>query len=288
MKRIIVLTTVGLFTALILGARPAVRPPAAAMPAIVPERSTVQALQDVTEWDPEKQGIGDLAGAARLSPEEAGRKNKTIIPIVGVRFTPEEFLQYVKSNVVPALKGRLSFKPTFIVLHNTAVPSIAQRRTGFTREHMYGLARYYGMDQGWRSGPHLFVDQNGIWVFSPLDKVGTHSPCYNAKSWGIEQLGDFETESYDSGDGARIRENAVAAVAILTIAGNIKKGPQNANNPIRFHKEDHCTTHHCPGDHCVKDEIISSVEAAKLTWLQKWNTPAKATTTVVTNRARTR
>jgi hypothetical protein len=272
MKRIIFATAFALLTALILGgARPSAPPRAAAMTANEAQQQTPQDGQAVTEWDPETQGIGDLRGATQLSPEEAGRPNKTTIPIVGQRFSPDEFLQYVKSNVAPALRGRLSWKPTFIVLHNTAVPSIAQRRNGFTRANMDSLARYYGINQGWRSGPHLFVDQNGIWVFSRLDRRGTHSPCFNARSWGIEQLGDFAVESYDSGDGAKIRDNAVAAMAILSIAGNINRSPQNATNPIRFHKEDRCTNHACPGDHCVKNGVISMVEEAKRTWRRKWD-----------------
>ena len=138
---------------------------------------------------------------------------------------------------------------------------------------MEGLAHYYGVTQGWWSGPHLFVDQNGIWVFSRLDQAGTHSPCYNAKSWGIEQLGNFDFESYDTGAGAKIRDNAMSAVAILSIAGNITAGPKNKNNPFRFHKEDKCTTHVCPGTHCDKKEIILSVVDAKQTWRKKWDAP---------------
>lgn len=225
------------------------------------------------EWDPERDGIGDLVGALQPSSEEAGKKNNKTIPIVGERFTPDQFLKYVKDNVVPTLKSPSGWKPTFITIHNTAKPTIAQRPNGFTRAHMLSLSYYYGVKQGWWSGPHLFVDQNGIWVFSPLTQAGTHSPCFNAVSWGIEQLGDFDIESYDSGDGAKIRDNAMAAVAILSLAGNITAGPKNKNNPFRFHKEDKCTTHVCPGTHCNKNKIVPSVEDAKQAWRKKWDAP---------------
>ncbi len=240
--------------------------------ASVTTETTTKNVQDVPEWNPEKDGIDDSVGARILSPEEAANKNNKKIDIVGRFFTPDEFLKYVKTEVVPALK-KSGWKPTFITLHNTAKPTIAQRPNGFSPSNMDGLAKYYGVVQGWWSGPHLFVDQNGIWVFSHLDKSGTHSPCYNAKSWGIEQLGDFSTEIYDTGAGAKIRDNAMAAVAILSLAGNITAGPKNKNNPFRFHKEDTCTTHHCPGDHCDKNEIVSMIHDARTAWKTKWDAP---------------
>lgn len=271
--KLLILLAVCVLSMTLVGAagRPATPPPAAApAPENAPQQPAPQEPQASGEWDPETQGIGDLTFARRPSPEEAGSLNKTTIPIVGERFSPEEFLQYVRKNVVPVLRGARSWKPSFIVLHNTAVPSIAQRKNGFTRANMDSLAHYYGK-QGWKAGPHLFVDQNGIWVFSPLISRGTHSPCYNPTSWGIEQLGNFEQEQYDSGDGARIRDNAIAAMAILSLAGNITKGPQNNNNHIRFHKEDTCTDHACPGAHCKKNDVIAQVEAAKETWRKKWD-----------------
>lgn len=270
MKLIITATICALLMMLTMnGVRPAAGPAATA------NSSNPQPHQEVPqdEWDPERDGIGDLIGALQPSSEEAKKKNNKTIPIVGDRFTPDQFLKYVKDNVVPALKSPSGWKPTFITIHNTAKPTIAQRPTGFTRAHMLSLSYYYGVTQGWWSGPHLFVDQNGIWVFSPLTQAGTHSPCYNAKSWGIEQLGNFETESYDSGDGAKIRDNAMAAVAILSLAGNITAGPKNKNNPFRFHKEDTCTTHDCPGTHCDKKEVIARIEDARQTWRQKWDLP---------------
>jgi hypothetical protein len=258
-----------LMTLTLDGLRPKVRKNTSS----VTPQTTMKNVQDVPEWDPEKEGIADLIGAKIWSAEEAKKKNDKKIPIIARFFTPEEFKQYVKDEVVPALKKPAGWKPTFITLHNTAKPTIAQRPNGFSLSNMDGLAHYYGVTQGWWSGPHLFVDQNGIWVFSRLDQSGTHSPCYNAKSWGIEQLGNFDTESYDTGAGAKIRDNAVAAVAILSIAGKITAGPKNKNNPLRFHREDTCTDHVCPGNHCNKNEIISSVAAAKQTWQQKWDTP---------------
>lgn len=272
MKLTITAITCALLMTLTLnGTRPAVGPDDTTSPAN--PQPNLEVAQDVQEWDPEKEGIGDLVGAQPESSEEAKKKNNKTIPIVGERFTPDQFLKYVKSNVVPSLKKSSGWKPSFIVIHNTAKPTIAQRPNGFTRAHMLSLSYYYGVTQGWWSGPHLFVDQNGIWVFSPLTEPGTHSPCYNAKSWGIEQLGNFDFEKYDDGAGAKIRDNTMAAVAILSLAGNITAGPKNEKNPFRFHKEDTCTDHVCPGTHCDKKQIVARIEAAKQVWRPTWEAP---------------
>ena len=77
-------------------------------------------------------------------------------------FTPDQFALFIKSSVIPQLNKNDNWKPKFIVLHHIGIPSIRQRPNGFTTENMHSLAHFYGMKMGWRSGPHLFVDQNGI------------------------------------------------------------------------------------------------------------------------------
>src|SRR2546423_4048211 len=118
-------------------------------------QSTPQAEK---EWDPTRQGVGDLTEGPRT---EVAPKFRKPVKIIGKRFTQQEFAHYVRTSVVPVLKQRGHWRPSFIVLHNTGVPSIRQRRDGFTDANMTALARYYGVNQGWSSGPHLFVDQNG-------------------------------------------------------------------------------------------------------------------------------
>ena len=215
------------------------------------------------EWDPLKEGVGDvtegpLAEAAPAKPKP--------IEIVKRRFTPEGFAKYVKTAVVPELMKSGHWRPSFIVLHHTGVPSINQRPSGFTTDNMQALAHYYGVNQKWRTGPHVFVDQNGIWVFTRLTRRGTHSPSWNRVAWGIEQLGNFITESYVEGDGAKVRDNAIAAVAILCVARGF-----NAKG-LRFHKDDPKTTHKdCPGDTCVNSDVLTKIEDGINDWRKKWN-----------------
>jgi hypothetical protein len=170
--------------------------------------------------------------------------------IIGKHFTANGFAAYAPS-IIKASK----WQGEFIVLHNTGSPTIAQRPEGLTLAHVENLKAYYE-SLGWHAGPHLFCDQNGIWVFSPLSAPGVHSPSWNSFSYGVEQLGDFDTENYSSGPGAKIRGNAIAAMAVIARAAGID------SQSIRLHKTDPLTDHKdCPGEHCASqiEEIRASV-----------------------------
>ncbi len=167
--------------------------------------------------------------------------------IVGRRFSAEQFEVYV------AAEPLRTWQPEFVVVHNTAVPSLAQRPHGFTPQHIENLYGFY-VGKGWSGCPHLFVDQNGIWVLNPLGRPGVHSPSWNKVAWGVEMLGEYGSEEFHSGPGALVRDNAVAALAALCKKGRF---PPEA---IRFHKEDPRTTHTtCPGSRVSKDWIVATV-----------------------------
>ena len=171
--------------------------------------------------------------------------------IVGKRFSPEEFRAYLAGL---ALAG---FKPDMVVLHNTAVPSLKDRPNGFSAANMVDLEHYYGVVLGWKGGPHVFVDQNdpGIWVFNPLDRRGTHSPSFNSRSWGVEMLGDYATEGFDSGPGLRVQENAIEVLAAMFL----RLGLQPTDEHFKIHREDPETTHLCPGKNVHKEEVRTGV-----------------------------
>jgi len=168
--------------------------------------------------------------------------------IVGRTFTPDEFDGYCHTLQWAA------WRPTFIVLHNTAIPSLAQRPEGLTRQHIQSLEAFYRDTQGWKAGPHLFVDDRQIWVFTPLTVSGTHSPSWNKVALGIEMLGDFETEAFDSGRGLEVRKNAVAALATVSAILGI------APDTMRLHREDPLTTHACPGKNVRKLDVIQAMQ----------------------------
>jgi hypothetical protein len=80
---------------------------------------------------------------------------------------------------------------TELVYHHTYRPL---RHQWYGRKTMDSLVRYYRDDQGWSSGPHLFVAPDGIWQLTPLHLPGTHAMAGNDNSWGIEVVGDYDHE----------------------------------------------------------------------------------------------
>ncbi len=155
--------------------------------------------------------------------------------IVGQAFTVDAFDDYVQKLEWKA------WKPSFIVVHNTAVPSLAQRPDGFLKAHMRNLETYYRDNRGWSAGPHLFIDDRVIWVFTPLTTPGVHSPSWNSVSIGIEMLGDYSKESFTSGRGLAVRQNTVRAVAALSLKHGFRP------DSWKFHIEDKKSNHACPG-----------------------------------------
>ena len=168
-------------------------------------------------------------------------------PIVGLSFNAADFDNYCHSLVWNA------WRPSFIVLHNTGSPTLAQRPDGLTKVHIDNLVSYYRDTQKWSAGPHLFIDDKQIWVFTPLTTTGVHSPSWNNVSLGFEMLGDYSTESFSTGRGLAVRKNAVAAIASLTSVLGLDP------NTLKLHKEDPKTTHICPGKNVVKSQVIAEV-----------------------------
>jgi hypothetical protein len=170
-------------------------------------------------------------------------------PIVGLGFNAEEFDKYCHSLQWTA------WRPSFVVLHNTASPTLAQRPNGFSQQHIHNLVSFYRDERGWTAGPHLFIDDKNIWVFTPLTVSGVHSPSWNKFSLGIEMLGNYAVESFKDGRGLAVRKNTIAAIASLCAVLGIDP------NTLRLHKEDPATDHDCPGANVKKSEIIQEVQS---------------------------
>lgn len=151
-----------------------------------------------------------------------------------------------------------SWRPSFIVLHNTAIPTLAQRPIGLTLQHIKELEIFYRDEKKWSAGPHLFIDDKQIWVFTPLTVSGVHSPSWNYCSLGIEMLGDYSNEDFNNGRGLKVRQNTVSAMTIInTVLG---LDPQT----MKLHREDPLTTHACPGAIVRKPDIIQETQDSLL------------------------
>jgi hypothetical protein len=166
--------------------------------------------------------------------------------IVGRGFTPGAFLDYV------ATLSFSDWRPQFVVVHNTSEPRLSQWHTTPGEQRMRNLESYYRDQQGWSAGPHLFIADDLIWVFTPLTTAGVHSPSWNAIAWGVEMVGEYEEEPFSPA----VRDNTVAALAALHAWRGI------AAETLRFHKEDPRTQHTtCPGRNADKADLIARVEA---------------------------
>lgn len=195
-------------------------------------------------------------------------------PAVKQGFTQEEFRKYVHD--LPASK----WHPSMIVWHNTAAPSLAQweksaiadraagRKPGITR--IGNLETFFREDNHWSGCPHLFIDEDLIWVMNPLTAPGVHTPSWNSISLGIEMVGDFATEDDDHGAGLRVKQNTIYATAVLceafgipVVSGEIiSKRPLKWSGNIFLHKQDPATEHDCPGEHIAvdKEKMILAVQ----------------------------
>lgn len=184
-------------------------------------------------------------------------------PAVKLGLTQEQFRPYAQK-----VEYR-SWRPSKIVWHNTGAPSLAQwiksadqdalegRTPGLTR--IRNLETYFRDQNHWTGAPHLFIANDLIWVFNPLNMKGVHSPSYNSTAIGIEMIGDFAREDDDSGEGLRVRRNTVFATAIL--CDHLGLEPEHC---ILLHKEDRLTTHDCPGKDVAQDKLAMVAEVKAL------------------------
>jgi hypothetical protein len=129
---------------------------------------------------------------------------------IGRGLTPPEFTDYLAGyNFRPV-------KPDFVVLHHTAIPTLEQWTAGDanrSEQQIYEnrrtkLGKIKGVyeGRGWKSGPHLFIDDRWIWLFSEMSEYGTHAKWGNSfrntsglhYSIGIEMVGDYTNKPWSS------------------------------------------------------------------------------------------
>lgn len=150
------------------------------------------------------------------------------------------------------------WKPVGVTLHNTGAPTLKQWvESGPAHDQrILNLQRYYeGL--GWHAGPHLFISRNFINGFSLLTAPGVHASCFNHDHIGIEMVGDYSTEPFETGDGALVRDNAVFALATLFHALGL-----DPHTALNFHHDCVADHHDCPGHNVSKPDMIARVAAS--------------------------
>ncbi len=217
--------------------------------------ATGETVEPVTVTEAPQAEFLDVAVPDNFTPPEWLVKNDNF-PIVGRRFSRAEFIEYVKWVRV---NEHYTWSPTGITMHHTGFPNLSIRPNGFTEQHMLNMRHGYINDNGWRHGPHLFVDDHGIWVFNPLSIRGVHAVSYNSTRYGIEMLGNFDNaEDFSHERGLSSRSHGMFAAAVLMKYAGISTAKLN------FHRHDPETTKSCPGRHVnfsdFEEEVLAIVE----------------------------
>lgn len=171
---------------------------------------------------------------------------------VGKVWTPDSFGEYLKTLKRPDWVKA-------VCLHHTAAPSLAQRPKGWTIQHIENMREFYkGM--GWKSGPHLYTDEDQIFGMTPLAETGVHAVSFNRSAIGIEALGFYSKGEEDpkTGRGLYVWFNTARVTRLLLDWLNL---PINAKT-VLFHRDDPKTSKDCPGARVSKDWILSEIENA--------------------------
>jgi hypothetical protein len=162
------------------------------------------------------------------------------------------------------------WQPKYIVLHNTAAPSLAQFNSGPTTEEkrIQNIVSYWkGLH--WHSGAHLIISPNYIWVACDLTQDGVHCSCANKASIGIEMIGDYSSENFGSGQGAAVRDKAVYAMAALHLKLGLTPTPFVLwKKGLHFHKQCTADHHDCPGQNVSKPDVVARVQDQMSTMTQ--------------------
>lgn len=151
--------------------------------------------------------------------------------------TLNEFQEYVlKFNFGSTL-------PSKLVIHHTWKPT-KERWAG--EKTILALKKYYE-GKGWPVGPHIFVAEDGIWLFTPMNQDGIHATSLNPNSIGIEVVGDYDEEKWSG----TTKINALGAIKSLMNRLNL------TNKNIYFHRD--VSSKSCPGKAITKEWLFKEL-----------------------------
>ena len=158
--------------------------------------------------------------------------------IINKKLSLDDFKAYISSfNFAP-------LNPTKIVLHHTWRPTKEQWQG---QKSVNGLKSFYE-GKGWSNGPHLFIAEDGIWLFTPMNIQGIHAGTGNTKSIGIEIVGDYDNEVWTG----KTKENVIGVVKALMSKLGIKE------DEIKFHRD--YSTKSCPGKAITKEWVLKQLK----------------------------
>lgn len=157
--------------------------------------------------------------------------------IINRRLTVHEFEDYINGyyfGTKPANR---------LVIHHTWRPTTEQWQGQIS---INGLKSYYE-GKGWPAGPHLFIAEDGIWLFSQMRKDGIHAAAFNHRTIGIEIVGDYDNQIWKG----QTKYNALGAIRSLAIRLNLKE------EDVLFHRDSSPKT--CPGSTITKQWLFDEL-----------------------------
>ncbi len=177
-------------------------------------------------------------------------------PMIGRKLSTAEWLEYVNGYDFGSLP------PSRLVLHHTWRPTLAQWNGLST---MRGMQRFYA-GKGWGSAPHIYVGPDGIWLFTPMSRIGIHAGTGNGSlragwySIGLEMVGNYD----------KVRPSGAVWEYSRVVMGSLSRRlgipPRRL---ISFHR-DYTSQKSCPGWAVTKDWVFGEVDA----WLNDAPSPA--------------
>lgn len=177
---------------------------------------------------------------------------------VGKVFSTKEALESYLEHL-----GWGTWRPRYIVQHHTGAPSLKTWNSWQTRsvpvtdeQWLKNLQSYYeGL--GWSAGPHFFFTPKHYCVLTPPTRRGVHAVSFNASSWGVECVGDFDSEIPPLG----LLQHYAMGFAVLFESLGLEPAPfQRGVRGLHFHRDDPKTTKTCPGRNISKDSMIQLIE----------------------------
>lgn len=247
----------------------------------MPEMAVLPFDSDAFEPDDEPSLVAAAATGANVAsamPATVHAVNSFLY--IGRGLNASQFQAYIKNYNFGTIP------PDFVVLHHTAVPGTRfapfpggslwdDNEAGLTEPEIYqrrkskldGIRNYYQNTNGWDRGPHLFIDDRYIWLFSPLYEPGIHAKTGNSfhkdgrlhYSIGIEVVGYYEHVHWPPA----VEQMVGHAVAVLkqrlgTFELEYRPGPtnqpQNHVNSISSHRDYNKPA--CPGGAITEDYYL--------------------------------
>ncbi len=159
------------------------------------------------------------------------------LEIINQRLTLSEFKSYIDAyyfGTNPANK---------LVIHHTWKPTLATWNGATT---IQGLKRYYE-GKGWPAGPHLFIANDEIWLFTPMRQNGIHAGTLNDRSIGIEVVGNYDQKVWSGST----KHTALGVIRLLQQRLAI------LNQGIYFHRDASSKT--CPGNAITKPWLFAEL-----------------------------